>query len=499
MTGFILALVYTGLFLFLISKINFFKSQGLSRSMLYAAFLAKVAFGFIFWAIYTYYSNYQNKADAFLYFDDGKILYSALFNQPLDYLKLLLGSTDPSLNQYLDKTGYWTREFNQGLYNETRTIIRFNAITCLFSFGYYHVHTVFMCFLSFTGLMGIYKTFLPDLTNKKNELFAAVFFLPSVLFWASGVLKEGIIVFAMGMLIYHWFKLIKEGFSIKRSIGILFFIFLLAFSKIYILLIVLPALIAHAWVTRSNNKFTLLKYLTVILLYVSAGLMLPNVNIPFMLMEKQRQSIYLSKGGTYLANNEVNRFVYIKPEIKDRIIYLKDKPGYCKIKPGVAYIDWTKDNFLDTGVIENSADTNTYWVYYDQKPAGSKIDIPILDPSVAGILKIAPAAFCISFFRPHIFEARNPLMLLSAFESSLLIICLVICLFFYTKKNENMHLLYFCLTIVIFLFVLVGITSPILGAAVRYKMPALPFLLIAFLLLLDKEQLVKRFPLLGKI
>ena len=216
MTGLLLAAGYALLFIFIIRKHRFYHVDGISKNAFTVTFIAKIISGFAFWAVYTYYGNYANKSDAFLYFDDGKILYSALFNNPLDYVKLLLGFDDESLKYYINQTGYWSREFNQGLYNETRTVIRFNALTCLFSFGYFHVHTVFMCFVSFTGLVGIYKSFHHYFRNKKYELFFSVFFLPSVLFWSSGVLKEGLIMFSMGLLIYHWFKFLSEGFSFKR-------------------------------------------------------------------------------------------------------------------------------------------------------------------------------------------------------------------------------------------------------------------------------------------
>jgi len=499
MLGIILAILYATVFIFIIRKHSFFHSEEISRNAFTFAFIVKIIFGFIFWAVYTYYPPYQNLADAFLYFDDGKVLYSALFNNPLDYIKLLLGFSDVSLNQYLDLTGYWSREFNQGIYNETKTVIRFNALVCLFSFGQYHVHTVFMCFVSFIGLSGIYKTFFPFLKNKKKELFVAVFLLPSVLFWGSGVLKEGLILFGAGMLIYHWFKILNEGFSVFRLILIVFFIGFLSITKIYMLLFCLPALFAHTWIIKSGTRFLLVKYLTVIIIYISAGLSLPNFNLPFMLMEKQRQNIYFSRGGSYLVNKQQQRYIYIKSETKERIIYLKDKPGYCKIKPGVPYLNWTRDNYLDTGIVTSSIDTNTYWIYYNQEQAGSKIDIPILFPSVWSMLKISPAAFFNSLVRPHIFEAKNPLMLLSSIENSAIAIIIFIAIFFYSKKSENLHILFFCTTIVIFLFILVGITSPILGAAVRYKMPALPFLFIAMLLILDKEKLLGKFPFLSRI
>ena len=499
MLGILLAIVYTAVFIFLIRKLSFFHSEGISRNAFTFAFIVKICFGLLFWAVYTYYTPYQNKADAFLYFDDGKVLYSALFNSPLDYIKLLLGINDASLAPYFEKTGYWYREFNQGLYNETRTVIRFNAIVCLFSFGYFHVHTVFMCFVSFCGLAGIYKTFLPFLENKKRELFAVVFFLPSVLFWGSGVLKEGLILFGGGMLIYHWFKIFKEGFSLKRFFLILIFIAFLFITKIYVLLILLPLLFAHAWIMKSSTKFVLIKYISVIAIYLGAGLLLPNFDLPFMLMEKQRQSIYLSRGGTYLINEKAHRYVYIKPITKHRIVEIEGKAGYCKIRPGVPYLNWTIDNYLDTGIVTSSTDTTTYWVYYDQEVAGSKIDIPILFPNYWSLLKISPMAFFNSLVRPYIFESKNPLMLLSSFENMIVIFFILLCIFFFSKKINNFHVVIFCSAFVIMLFTLVGITTAIMGASVRYKMPALPFLFIAMLLILDKEKLLHKFPFLKKI
>ena len=269
MLGIILAIIYTSFFIFLIRRLTFFNIDGISRNALIAAFIAKIFFGFIFWAVYSYY--YREHADAFLYFADGKAIYAALFERPLDYIKILLGSDDPSLFRYIQNTGHWDRTFNQGLYNDTRTVIRFNAIADIFSFGNYHVHTVFMCFLSFMGLTGIYKTFQPYLSDKKTELFAILFFLPSVLFWGSAVLKEGLIFFSMGMLLYHYQKLLSEKFSITRIIFILFFAGLLSITKIYMLLFLIPVLIAHTWIFKTGSRNPGIKYLIVFASLIAIG------------------------------------------------------------------------------------------------------------------------------------------------------------------------------------------------------------------------------------
>jgi hypothetical protein len=498
MIGTVLAILYAALFIFLIKRLSFFQVDGISRNAFTAAFIVKILFGVIFWAIYSFNGHYQGKADALLYFDDGKEIYNVLFKNPVDYVKILFGSDDPTLFHYLKNTGNWSKTYNQGIYNESRTIIRFNAIIDIFSFGNYHVHTVFMCFLSLTGLAGIFKFFLLYLENKKKELFVLIFFIPSVLFWGSGVLKEGLVLFTMGMLLYHFQRSLNTKFSPLRLIAILVFAGLLCITKAYIFLIFIPILIAHAWIVKTDNRKPALKYLLVFALFSSITLLQKKIDIPFMLMDKQRQSIFMSSGGSYLGIPEKDKFIYIPPEFKNRIIRLKDKPGYCKIVPGVSYVSWYFEEYNDSAYVQHSTDTTTYWVYFDLDQSGSKIEIPFLYPSYSSILKNAPIAFIDTAFRPHIFEARNPMILMSAVENLFILLFMFLCLCFPTKKIQNIHILYLCISFAVLLFVLIGLTTPILGATVRYKIPALPFFLIIFLMILDKEKLLNKFPFLKK-
>ena len=499
MPEFILAVIYSALFIFIIRKHSFFHTESISRNAMTFAFIVKILFGFLFWAVYFFHASYKNYSDAFMYFEDGKAIYQALYEKPSAYLKILLGFNDPSLQVYLDNTGHWERTFNQGLYNETRTVIRFNAIVDIFSFGNYHVHTVFMCFLSFMGLTGIYKTFLPFFQEKKKELSAIVFFLPSVLFWGSGVLKEGLILFSEGMLLYHWFKMIKEGYSLKRSFYLLIFLLLLSVTKMYMLVILVGSLMLYTIYLKTKSRSIAVKVIGVLLLIFSSVLVLYKYDLPFMLMEKQRHSYNISRGGSYLGHINQQKFIYIDPRIENRIVRIKEQPGSCKISSGVPYIAWYAGKPLDTVFVNSSTDTTTYWIYYDQLPAGSSIKPSLLKPTYGSVLINTPAAFIITAFRPYLFEMKNPLMLLAAAENTFLILFILICLFFYTSPLHYKSLIAFSLLIAALLFVLTGLTTPILGAVVRYRVPALPFFLIAFLFILDKEKLLAKLPFLKKI
>jgi hypothetical protein len=358
---------------------------------------------------------------------------------------------------------------------------------------------VFICFLSLLGLTGIFKFFLPYFTNKKKELFALLFFIPSVLFWGSGVLKEGLIFFAMGMLLYHFHKLLTQKISFGRVLLIVLFTGLFCITKAYLLIILSPALVAHAWIVKTGNRKPVVKYLVVYSSFLALTVLQQKIDVPFLLMDKQRQSIYMSSGGSYLGIPATHRFVYISSKIPTRIIPVAGKPGYCKIAEGVPYVTWHFENYTDSVYVAHSTDTTTYWIYYDLEPSGSKIEIPFLYPSYASILNNALVSFVNTAFRPHIAEAKNPLMLMAALENSFLLLWIFLCLGFASKKIQNPHILFFCLSTVVLLYVLIGLTTPVLGAAVRYKAPALPFLFLIFLLILDKDKLLKKVPFLKKI
>ena len=73
------------------------------------------------------------------------------------------------------------------------------------------------------------------------------------------------------------------------------------------------------------------------------------------------------------------------------------------------------------------------------------------------------------------------------------IIVLFMMLFYWYKKPEIaiQKIIIFSLLFVFTLYTLVGLTTPVLGAAVRYKVPALPFLLISLFLFSDQTKLSK--------
>ncbi|MCC6690138.1 MAG: hypothetical protein IT235_01270, partial [Bacteroidia bacterium] len=154
----------------------------------------KIAAGTCMWYIYAYHYSDRSTADIFKYFDDSKVLFDALFTSPPDFFKMLFGISNNTSHfaQYYDQMNNWYNKYNSNLYNDSHSIIRINAFMRLFSIGCYHVHTVFISFMTLCGLAGTYHFFNDGLKDKPRVLAIILFLITSVLFWTSGVVKEAV-------------------------------------------------------------------------------------------------------------------------------------------------------------------------------------------------------------------------------------------------------------------------------------------------------------------
>ncbi len=116
--------------------------------------------------------------------------------------------------------------------------------------------------------------------------------------------------------------------------------------------------------------------------------------------------------------------------------------------------------------------------------AGSYIDIIPLKNNLKNFVIATPFALINVLIRPYLWEVKNPLMLINALENILLLIVLI---WLIAKVNRNkvkdiqtFNIFWFLITYVMSVFLIIGYTSPVLGATVRYRAPALVLLFIAF-------------------
>ena len=229
-------------------------------------------------------------------------MYEALKINPTHYFRLLfgVGLDKPDLAEYIKKMTFWGKEFSHGLFNDNQTIIRVNAVFNLFSFGHYHVHTVFMCFISLIGLTALYKAFVPFLKQSKPLLLLGTFLVPSLLFWGSGVLKSGVVLFGLGLLIWSLFELARKPTAIHLLV-FLGSILLLLFIKVYIIIALTPCIISYILLSRYKNWTAWCVYGAIIilgcLLSLSIHKKVPEIDIITKLHFKNYDFINMAEDG----------------------------------------------------------------------------------------------------------------------------------------------------------------------------------------------------------
>jgi hypothetical protein len=399
-------------------------------------FLIKVAAGFAVWAIYTYYYTYRPTADVFRYFDASEVLFNIIKTNPEHFFKILFGikNEGPEFFTYYDQMNVWLREVDSSSYNDNRLIIRINTVIRFFSFGYFHIHTVFFSAFSFIGLTALYKVF-SHVVDFKKGLIAVLFLIPSVLFWGSGVLKEGIIILALGLLFYNCHELNSNNQKrVLRGFICLLCLATIAVLKFYILLCLIPAAVFVVITHITGNKQLLIKFLGVMIVTLILGFNIhklsPLPNMLEMLAHKQQDFISLAQGN--------------------------ERDPYGKPIP----------------------------------PAGSIVDVQVLEPNIYSFLKSIPQALNNAMFKPYLWQSKSVIIAFSAIENILVWLFILVCIVF-AKPLNKMHLNYilFCFAFAFAQLIIIGITTPVMGAIVRYKVIALPFLLIGFLMILDTDKL----------
>jgi len=458
--------------------------MGLPIWIFNALFLIKVLAGFALTYVYTHHYKDRSTADVFKYYDDAKIMHSALEKAPVDYFKMISGIGNNTFHFdtcYYEKMNHWYKRNDFGMYNDNHTIIRFNALLMPFTFNSFHAHTVFMCFISFVGLYLLYSFFLYFQKGKEWLIIVAVFLAPSVLFWGSGVLKEGILLFSIGALLFSFKQLFfRKLFSLKYMMLILVSFLLLLINKVYWLPILILPLICLFGVRILNFKkplrFFLLSYFFIGVCFYFFTSFLQNKNPFQQIAERQQSFINLAQGGIYLLNQE--NLVRLNP--KDSLVLQKTTTDSVTIKLGTAYLKWKLNNFDDTLFVASSkVDIENYKIISIQQKAGSILFEKSISATWVSFMKFIPVSFINSALMPLPWNSKSITELLASLENIILLVSVLFSFFYFKNKTSlETDFLWFLVFTVLSVFFIVGFTTPVAGAIVRYKMPVIPFLLM---------------------
>lgn len=337
MTGILLATGYFALLLYLARRMPFFTQvPGLRLRAVAVIFLLKVIAGTGLWAVYTYAYPDRSMADIFKYFDDSRVMYDALWTAPADFLRMLTGIGNDSphfTEQYYLVMNNWVRRFENNVYNDSHTMIRFNAVLRLFSFGHYHVHTVFASFLSTAGLVALFRAFAPLVNGMRRGLMLAVFAWPSALFWASGPLKESLLLLGMGFFLLGAIGPLDRGRRMRTALAFILGLAVMLVVKFYVLLCLIPGLLSWWWVRQRPGR-TALKFLTahvvLIVLALGVGRLVPERDLLYMLAMKQSDFIGMAQE---VQSGSVLQVPLLEPTIPSFVLHVPIAVHLALISP----------------------------------------------------------------------------------------------------------------------------------------------------------------------
>jgi hypothetical protein len=254
-----------------------------------------------------------------------------------------------------------------------------------------------------------------------------------VIFWGSGILKDTLTFGAIGWFFYAFYHIfIQREINTKKLIALVLSVSVLFMVKIYILLALLPALVVWLFLVY-NQK---------IKSSITRLVMLPILLIASLLMGFVASSRIAAQDEQYRIENLSNK---------------------AKI-------------------------TNDWLSYMSKLDKGSYYDLGITDYSPAGLIKVFPRAVNVTLFRPYLWEARKPIMVMAAVESLFFLFFSVFTILkvgFFKSISiaKNNPIIPAFLIFSVGLAFAVGVTAANFGTLVRYKIPIMPFYLLSFFIL----------------
>ena len=504
----ILAILYFFIFCWVVYKLPFFKDAPISFKWIFVIFCFKIAACFAYYHIYFSDKLHLLQGDSYDTLMGANIMFQAIHESPLDYLKMIFGihsdlETDALYRPYFEKINDWsqTKPADNFFLNDNRTSVRFHAFIQLFSFGYYSVHALVMLMVSFVGQFAFYKTFKLYFPQKEKLLAIIVFLAPSVLFWTAGILKEPIALCIMGFFIFSFFKLFIHNQSSIKIVSC-FIISTLSFLvlKPYILILLALPLIIYTLVQKNNIKKIALFYTIALIFTLSFSIVVLkyafNKDVIKTIVVRQNDFINLSKGGIFFNNDK--QFVRLECNDTNSFVFIDAKKIKSKIKPHAKLMLWKRNFPNDTIFVNDNADTTIYTYLSASMPAGSAIAMERLTYSVKSFVKLIPIAFYHVIAKPFFYDSHSGSEFVASLENLGYLFFFIFCFYFRQKIKVDKNLMYLLISTIVLSFLLIGITTTVMGAIVRYKVPFIPFLLMTPLLMLDVEK-IKKLPFIRKL
>lgn len=374
------------------------------------------------------YFYYYKGGDTINYFNTALTLANVLEANPSDFMHLYFGSPTMSefyLMQSQFEFVYWAHDTYAYFVSKCFVPI---VIICFKSYVTTAIVTAAICYL---GVWRLFLVFINEFPSLSNQFKWSILYVPSVVFWGSGIMKDSITfsatcIYAHG---FYWFftqKKRKMKYLLALSLGAI----LLLEIKPYIFFAILPG--SFLWfsalrVARIRNAFLKVMFTpTLVFIGIALGL--------FVLQQ------FGDSLGKYSLDKVIGTAANAQQDLKQS--------------------------------------------YYH----GNSFDIGQYDATVPGLLSVAHKAIFATLFRPTLLDVRNVVMGITAIENTFilgfflyLVVRLKVYRFFVMITAHP--LLMFSIVFSLFFAFSMGVSISNFGALVRLKIPCIPFFLSSLVIM----------------
>jgi hypothetical protein len=379
------------------------------------------------------YFFYYGGGDTELYYVLGGYISRSFYDSPSAFFKLVFGPLqyDPETFQYLSMNMFYYRKDV-----DTYFLLRLVGLANLLTGSVYSASALLFATFSFLGSWAFYLAVVHIYPMYYRALSLAVLFIPSVIFWGSGLMKDSVTFGGMGLVVYGFYfgVILRQNLLKNLLIGSLGF-FLVVSIKIYIIYCLLLALMLWLFLRfRDNMRSGFAK----------------AVSMPFL--------VILGGALSFFAITKL-----------------------------------TSDTAYSVENLANKAEVTATYLHQQAEGQGSAYEIPKFDGSLGSLINYAPRGITVTLFRPFLWEAKSPVQLVAAIEATVFIFLTLRVLYkvgikkmFSTIFAE--HFVFAALVFSISFAFAVGVTSGNFGTLVRYKIPMMPFYVAAMLIILEKNK-----------
>lgn len=409
--------------------VKYAKNESREYNWFVSALLLKMLGGVAMACIYVYY---YGGGDTFGYFNNALALLKLTGKDPMATIQFLAGENSREAYSVFDYS-FGKMEFY--LYNNPKTwaVSRFSYPFVALGFGRFLQATILLNVMAFIGPWKLFLILNRRYPGITKWMALAVLFIPSCLFWGSGLYKDS---FTLSATLWVFYSFMAIGLEKKHILINIFLIiinsYIIISIKPYIFAALFPAVLfifLFSLIKSMKNRILrVLVFPTYLVLIVFGGLFIFT-------------GLSSEMGSYGNINSTIDRVVVTREDFINNEIY--------------------SDNYFDIGKF---------------------------DPTLAGMASKIPLALLYGLFGPFPWQVKNIVMLVSSLEAMFFVffVCKALWNGFFRKGFRKVVadpvLISFFLFVLVFI-IFVGLSTANFGSLVRYRIPALPFLGVILVIL----------------